>query len=107
MEYDKAVQTAREKMPERVLSDEILSQVLDDFLADLPQLLEKMDNSLQESDLKGIEGAAHQLKGIAGTFGLNDLSARSSDLESVCRNGEDIESVREKKRALFAELGLT
>ncbi|MDZ7816913.1 MAG: Hpt domain-containing protein [Planctomycetota bacterium] len=107
MDYSKAVQTAREKIPESVSSHEILSQVLEDFLEDIPVLLEKIDLSLEEGDLKGVEGAAHQLKGISGTFGLHDLSAVSGELEWACRESEECESVREKKLALFAELGLT
>lgn len=54
------------------------------FVGDLSRRIAAMTELAQAGDLAGLEREAHSLKGTAGSYGLDRVSAVSARLEAAC-----------------------
>ena len=61
-------------------------ELFDEFIADGPQALEKLESAISQMNSKEIGNAAHYLKGSAGNIGAIALSDACRELESQARN---------------------
>jgi signal transduction histidine kinase/CheY-like chemotaxis protein/HPt (histidine-containing phosphotransfer) domain-containing protein len=68
---------------------DLLSEVTQLFLQDLPHQLRTIKVGLENGDLPGVTRAAHTIKGAAATIGAHSLSSVARDMEQAARR-EDL-----------------
>jgi CheY-like chemotaxis protein/HPt (histidine-containing phosphotransfer) domain-containing protein len=65
----------------------IVLELLDGFFEEAPQLIDKMQESLQRGDMETLHRAAHTLKPNAAAFGALQLRDYSKALEEMAKGG--------------------
>jgi HPt (histidine-containing phosphotransfer) domain-containing protein len=65
-----------------------LPEIINLFLDDVPESLEKMRISLAQGDFAAIGLTAHSLKSSSANLGAMQMSALCAELEQVIANGE-------------------
>jgi signal transduction histidine kinase/CheY-like chemotaxis protein/HPt (histidine-containing phosphotransfer) domain-containing protein len=91
----------RKAMMGRLMNDEdLVEQVIEAFLDDIPGQIETLRRCLESSDARGVERQAHLLKGAAANVGGEALRAlafkmerngKALDLPAVAANMDDLE----------------
>ena len=66
---------------------EFVSELVDQFLADTPELVAAARAGIELEDADEVRRAAHTLKSNAATFGATRLAERSRVLEEAARTG--------------------
>ena len=74
-------------------SQELLTEIIQLFSGEAPQLINAMRNALQQGDMRELERSAHSLKGAASNFLAYGTVSAASNLENDAKNG-DSESAR-------------
>jgi len=73
------------------IGTEFVSELIDIFLEDAPNLIVQMENALAVKEAEAFRRAAHSLKSNAATFGAAQLSILARELEGLGReNNLDI-----------------
>lgn len=67
---------------------DVLSEVLNLCLAEVPPRLERLRNAWAAGDIQAVHRVAHSLKGSAGNIGANALFAACRDLDDRSRAGD-------------------
>lgn len=78
---DRVRQMQREGQPD------ILTKLIDVYLASSPELIEKLQAALKENDLAAIELNVHTLKSSSANLGALDYSALCAEAEQAAREG--------------------
>jgi HPt (histidine-containing phosphotransfer) domain-containing protein len=73
--------------------------LLGDFLHSLPSRLAEMKMALASGDTQSLSYLAHNLKGVSANFSALQLARLSTDMDTVCREG-DLEAAKN----LFVEV---
>jgi HPt (histidine-containing phosphotransfer) domain-containing protein len=107
----RSVHNGREKMMDRILSEyddnlnretilrrlegnsELLTELIQLFLGEAPQLMEAMRKALQQGDMQGLARSAHSMRGAAGNFLAHEITSAASQLEDDAKKG-DVESAK-------------
>lgn len=63
--------------------EELLAAIVQIYLEDCPSLLERIQNSVATGDPKGLQLAAHRLKGLAVTLSAADVAGAAGRLEHM------------------------
>lgn len=66
--------------------EELLGEVLEQFILDAPRLLSTIDRAITSGDSHALHEAAHELKGVAGYLGADSLCAAAQQLEGFGRD---------------------
>lgn len=74
-------------------SQELLTELVQLFLVEAPQLIEAMRKALQQGDMQGLGRSAHSMKGAAGNFCAHATVSAASQLEDYAKKG-DAESAK-------------
>jgi HPt (histidine-containing phosphotransfer) domain-containing protein len=74
-------------------SQELLTELVQLFLVEAPQLIEAMRKAVQQSDMQGLGRSAHSMKGAAGNFSAHGTVSAASQLENYAKKG-DAESAK-------------
>lgn len=78
----------REGALRRVGDDvELLAELVELFLDECPGELDGIRAAVAHSDAKGLEHAAHALKGAAGNVGVEGVQSVARELEGMGRSG--------------------
>lgn len=78
----------RSALAERLGGDEeLVTEILEVFAADLPVQLARMEDALASGDTEILTRGAHTLKGAAANVGAQSLRAACTDLEDALRAG--------------------
>lgn len=88
---------------------DFISELIDTFLDDAPNLLAQMHSALTANDSDSFRRAAHSMKSNAATFGAMGLSTLAKDLESLGREnnleiGDRLEVMDEALRQTAIQL---
>jgi HPt (histidine-containing phosphotransfer) domain-containing protein len=95
----------RDAILERVGGDvEFLQELAGIFVEDCPKLLEGIRSAISSGDARGLEHAAHTLKGSVSNFGAERARAAACRLEMLGRTG-DLTPAPEACSALEREIG--
>jgi two-component system, sensor histidine kinase and response regulator len=79
----------RAALLDRVGGDEdLLREIASIFLDEYPALIEEIRSAVGALDAKGIEGAAHSLKGSVANFGAQAATQAAFRLETLGRKGQ-------------------
>ncbi len=80
-----------EPVDRRVLAEfrelEMLTEMIDAFLAEAPQLLAQIKQAIEQGDAETLRMAAHTLKGSGGNMGARPVQQLSRTLEKMARQG--------------------
>jgi HPt (histidine-containing phosphotransfer) domain-containing protein len=82
---------------------ELLQDLAQIFLEELPQLTDRLRTGLACDDSKAVQHAAHALKGSAGNFAATAVFELAKQLEAMGRDG-DLSQAPTTYEALEAEL---
>lgn len=63
--------------------DEDWQELLDEFVAELPQRLAALDTALSTDDKSSLSVLVHQLKGACGSYGFDEVTSLAGELEGV------------------------
>jgi HPt (histidine-containing phosphotransfer) domain-containing protein len=74
-------------------SQELLTELVQLFLGEAPQLIEAMRKALQQGDMQELARSAHSMKGAASNFSAHGTVAAASQLENYAKKG-DAESAK-------------
>ena len=66
---------------------EVFNDLLADFIAELPEKLEKMQTLFRDKDWESLYRAAHNLKGVSANLGALQLSEHAGRLEKQVNEG--------------------
>lgn len=80
---------------------DLLRQIFAAFLEECPNLLKNIEAALARGDAPACQMAAHTLKGAVRTFGADNATRLSSDIELACKQGN-----LELARAAWPELSV-
>jgi HPt (histidine-containing phosphotransfer) domain-containing protein len=91
---------------------EFISELIDTFLEDTPDLIAQMRKALVKKDVESFRRAAHSIKSNAATFGASQLAALARELESMGRENnleignrlEVLEEAFQKAKSQLIEL---
>jgi len=81
---------------------EFVAELVDDFLADAPALLEALRSAAASDDASTAGRAAHTLKGTSRTFGAHELASMCQEAEAAATAG-DVASVAARLDGIDAE----
>jgi len=86
---------------------ELLREIIGLFFDEIPGLLSTIQESIAGRNAKGVERAAHTVKGAVGTFGAKDAQDAALRLEVMGRNGDftNIEEAYSKLEKEVTRLG--
>jgi HPt (histidine-containing phosphotransfer) domain-containing protein len=83
------------------LGEEMYSELAQDFDADIPRMMKRISDAHEASDHAELEGAAHELKGVAVLFGAASLARTCTELLHLeARSTSDIADLVELSLAL-------
>lgn len=86
----------RAALLDRLMGDEeIVAEIMEAFLTDMPQQIGALRNYLEVGDAAGAERQAHTIKGAAANVGGEVLAALASELEQAGKTG-DLERILSK-----------
>ncbi len=60
----------------------------DRFITGLPEMLDKMQHAKDQSNWPALQDCAHQIKGIAGSYGYDSLTLLAKNLELSLKNND-------------------
>lgn len=67
------------------ISDKDIQDMLDDVVAKTQEIVEGMNAALAQEDMKTLSAKGHELKGMAGNFGLVEISAQAGEIETKAK----------------------
>lgn len=73
--------------------DPEMGELVEMFVAEMPDRINAIVESLGSGDLQSLQYATHQLKGAAGSYGFHQLTPYASEAESMVRSEQSEESV--------------
>jgi len=85
--------------------DPDLGDLVEMFVQEIPRRVAKLQECWDEADMEGLERAAHQLKGAAGSYGFEELTPALTRLDysvRTLRSEAEILSAIEEVAALCA-----
>jgi len=82
--------------------DPDLSDLVDLFVAEMPDRVANILSRFESRDWEGLQRAAHQLKGAAGSYGFAPITPVAARLESAIRQNEPEASIRKAVEDLVA-----
>ena len=68
-------------------ADELLTELFDSYLEDVPQRLQSIESAVVEEDTEALYKAAHALKSLSATVGATHLAQLAEALEAIGRAG--------------------
>lgn len=71
----------------KLADDPDLAELVELFVANLPQLLATLAQHADHEDWRSLERVAHQLKGSSGCYGFDDVASWAARLEETCHRG--------------------
>jgi two-component system sensor histidine kinase/response regulator len=101
----------RADLMERLDGDlELISELVQIFLEDAPQLVEELGTAIARGDATQVNRSAHSLKGSASNFSAGPVVASASRLEQIGKLGDlslaeaEFETLEANLRALEQDL---
>lgn len=97
----------RDAALERMAGDvSLLSEIARLFLAEYPDLMDRVANAIAKGSAGELETAAHTLKGSVANFAAGEATTAAFDLELIGRSGDLSQAGAgfERLTAAFAEL---
>ena len=93
----------------QISGDDFITELIDAFLEDAPNMLHNMDVALTTNDVETFRRNAHSLKSNANTFGATELGVLAQELEFMAKEnnlqvGDRLDALKEMFEVVAAEL---
>ena len=92
--------------PEAIYStfgaDPVLGELVELYAGEMPQRIAALEQAFSEGDRELLCRAAHQMKGAAGSYGFDSITAAAAALEGAVRDGQPPASVQRTLDRLLA-----
>lgn len=72
------------------LSKDDIQEMLDDVIQKTEEIIDAMSAALEKEDSETLSAKGHELKGMAGNFGLNEISHQAAEIEIKAKNSAAI-----------------
>lgn len=82
-------------------SDPDLGEIVTMFVDEMPDRIANLLKRLELEDWTGLERAAHQLRGAAGSYGFDALTPQAGVLERALRDHQSEEKIRREVESLI------
>lgn len=70
------------------ISNDDITEMVRDLIAKSTEIIESIQNAVANNDVTALHERGHELKGMAGNFGLLELSEQAGDLEQKAKREE-------------------
>jgi diguanylate cyclase (GGDEF)-like protein len=90
------------KLRSSLANNEKFKNVLEKFVARLPERIEEMQRLLGEKDLDNLGRAVHQLKGAAGGYGFPEITSVAGEAMESIRHAAAIEEIAPQVQTMIA-----
>lgn len=67
------------------ISEKDLGEMLDDVITKTSEIIQGMNDALEAQDLEALSAKGHELKGMAGNFGLMEISDQAGQIEKKAK----------------------
>jgi HPt (histidine-containing phosphotransfer) domain-containing protein len=91
----------RELLYSSLGDDPDLGEIVTMFVDEMPDRIDNLLKRLELEDWTGLERAAHQLRGAAGSYGFDALTPQAGILERAVRERRQEESIRQAVESLI------
>ncbi len=81
--------TPESRIVSRLADDQMMCEILRQYIAEMPNTVTRLVTSLAVNDLKAVHAVMHELKGSAGGYGFDEITALASAAEASIRLGAD------------------
>jgi CheY-like chemotaxis protein len=85
---EQAVAQYFEKKPEKIWDDEFVDTLIENFLAEVPQVIKDLQRSIKQGDVVSLQNIGHRLRGATDILGASNLSAIAQALEQAGKAGD-------------------
>lgn len=97
--------TIEEPIYSRLGDDSELADILDLFVDEMPARVDKIIRQLDDGNWEELRRTVHQLKGAAGSYGFEPISASAKVLEDSLYDNAPEEQIRDAVRELVSLCG--
>ncbi|HAI10413.1 MAG TPA: hypothetical protein DCM28_01830 [Phycisphaerales bacterium] len=80
--------------------DPDMAELVEDYVMNLPQRVDAMNNAIASEQLEELRTIAHQVKGSAGGYGFMSITEQAAQLEMLLKNEAELDSIRKEVDAL-------
>ena len=84
---EESVSQQGESRDRLILEDTFLSELVGNFLEEIPRVVNDTRRAIAREDLSGLESIGHRLRGVSDILGVSNLSSRSQALERAGKAG--------------------
>jgi CheY-like chemotaxis protein len=85
----KEVQSRASSMHDSAEVDDEYQQILKTFLDRLPQMVDTIKKAVKKGDWETVQSVSHQLKGLGGSFGYEQITATAKSIHDRSRKHSD------------------
>ena len=85
--------------------DPDLATLVEMFVDEMPLRVKTIRDCMQSTDLDGLQRAAHQLKGAAGSYGFHEITNEAAQLERAVRDRREVQEIENAVEALATMCG--
>ncbi len=84
--------------------DEDMAELIELFVNEIPEKLEVIQSHLSSENWEELRRVAHQLKGSAGGYGFDCITAYAQRLESALHGARDLPTIQSSASELISQL---
>lgn len=81
--------------------DPAMSELIDQFVDELPKTIRKLEEALAANDMARLESASRSIKGDAGGYGFEPITEAAAALESALMDHQPVEKIQEQLTELI------
>ena len=89
-ESDASASRLYEMHEKQTFEDGFLSTLIDNFLAEVPQVIAGLKQAVKQGDVVSLQNIGHRLRGASDILGFSKLSTRSRTLEQAGKTGDTL-----------------
>ncbi len=78
----------------RLAADPDLGDIIEMFVDEMPERMQRLWECLETGDMAGLERAAHQIKGSAGGYGFDEITPQAARLELAVKERRTPDDIR-------------
>ncbi len=82
--------------------DPDMTELVEMFVCDLPERVEQIERSIQDSDLTSLKDLAHQLKGAAGGYGFSPITEAAAVVEKQTKEEAGLDQIKQSVDELLS-----
>jgi two-component system sensor histidine kinase/response regulator len=87
-EDEQSVAQQFEQEPEKIWDDEFMDTIIENFLAEVPQVITGLQRSIKQGDVVNLQNIGHRLRGATDILGASTLSVVAQALEQAGKAGD-------------------